>query len=278
MTYSIVGRDPETGELGVAVQSRAFNTGAVVPWGAPGVGVVATQSYTEISYGPLGLELLRGGKSPREALAELVAADDDSAYRQVAILDARGRVAVHVGESCIPAAGFTAGDGFSAQANMVESERVWESMAEAFEGSEEPLAERLLSALDAAEAAGGDWRGRQAGGIVVVPSEGQPWQREVDLRVDDHADPLGELRRLLRLRGAYNAMRGPPGPSADDVEVLPELDRRWAAIFGAAATGRLDEGRGLLRPLLEEEPRWGDFVRSLADRKLLPNARELLDG
>ena len=111
---------------------------------------------------------------------------------------------------------------------MVESERVWESMAEAFEGSEEPLAERLLSALDAAEAAGGDWRGRQAGGIVVVPSEGQPWQREVDLRVDDHADPLGELRRLLRLRGAYNAMRGPPGPSADDVEVLPELDRPLA--------------------------------------------------
>ena len=278
MTYSIVARDKQTGELGVAVQSRAFNTGAVVPWGAPGVGVVATQSYTEMSYGPLGLDLLRGGKSSAEALAELVAADDDSAYRQVAILDAQGRVAVHVGESCIPAAGFAAGDGFSAQANMVDSERVWQAMAEAFEGSEGPLAERLLSALDAAEDAGGDWRGRQAGGILVVGPEGQPWKREVDLRVDDHADPLGELRRLLRLGNAYRAMRGPPGPSEDELEVLPELDRRWAAIFGATASGRLGEARGLLRPLLEEEPRWGDFVRSLADRGLLPNARELLDG
>ena len=253
MTYSIVARDPETGELGVAVQSRAFNTGAVVPWAAPGVGVVATQSYTEVSYGPLGLELLRARKSPEQALAELVAADDDSAYRQVAILDAAGSVAVHVGEACIPAAGFAVGDGFSAQANMVDSERVWESMAEAFEGSQGPLAERLLSALDAAEDAGGDWRGRQAGGILVVGPEGQPWKREVDLRVDDHADPLGELRRLLRLRSAYRAMRGPPGPSEDDLEALPELDRRWAAIFGATTGGRLDEARGLLRPLLEEE-------------------------
>jgi len=278
MTYSIVARDPETGELGVAVQSRAFNTGAVVPWAAPGVGVVATQSYTEVSYGPLGLELLDAGKTPEQALADLVAADDDSAYRQVAILGAGGQVAVHIGEACIPAAGFAAGDGFSAQANMVDSERVWESMAEAFEGSQGPLAERLLSALDAAEEAGGDWRGRQAGGIVVVGPEGEPWEREVDVRVDDHPDPLGELRRLLRLRQAYTAMRGPPGPSEDDLEALPELDRRLAAIFGAAATGRIDEARRLLRPLLEEEPRWGDFVRTLADRDLLPHAAELLDG
>jgi len=278
MTYSIVARDSETGELGVAVQSRAFNTGAVVPWAAPGVGVVATQSYTEVSYGPIGLELLRARKSPEQALAELVAADDDSAYRQVAILDAAGSVAVHVGEACIPAAGFAVGDGFSAQANMVDSERVWQSMAEAFQHSEGPLAERLLAALDAAEAAGGDWRGRQAGGILVVGPEGQPWERDVDLRVDDHADPLGELRRLLRLRRAYQSMRGPPGPSADDLDVLPELDRRLAAIFGATATGRVDEARGLFRPLLEEEPRWGDFVRTLADRDLLPHAAELLDG
>jgi len=278
VTYSIVARDPETGELGVAVQSRAFNTGAVVPWGEPGVGVVATQSYTEASYGPLGLELLRGGKSPEEALAELVAADDDSAYRQVAILDAEGRVAVHVGEACIPAAGFVSGAGFSAQANMVDSERVWESMAEAFESSEGPLADRLLEALDAAEAAGGDWRGRQAGGILVVGSEGKPWEREVDLRVDDHADPLGELRRLLRLRHAYRAAREPPGPSEEDLEALSELDRRWARIFTATATGRVDEARQELRPLLEAEPRWADFVRTLADRRLLPNAAELLDG
>jgi uncharacterized Ntn-hydrolase superfamily protein len=278
MTYSIVARDPETGELGVAVQSRAFNTGAIVPWGEPGVGVVATQSYSEPSYGPLGLELLRKGKSPEEALAELVAADDDRAYRQVAILDAQGRVAVHVGEACIPAAGFTSGDSFGAQANMVDSERVWESMAEAFQSSEGPLADRLLEALDAAEAAGGDWRGRQAGGILVVGSEGKPWEREVDLRVDDHPEPLGELRRLLGLRNAYRSMREPPGPSAEDLESLGELDRRWAAIFVAAATGRTEEAREHLRPLLEAEPRWADFVRTLADRELLPHAAELLEG
>ena len=277
MTYSIVARDPETGELGVAVQSRAFNTGAIVPWAAPGVGAVATQSYTEPSYGPLGLDLLRAGKTPEEALAELVAADAEPEYRQVAILDAKGRVAVHVGEACIPAAGFAAGEGFSAQANMVDSERVWESMAESFERSEGPLADRLLDALDAAEAAGGDWRGRQAGGIVVVAAEGEPWAREVDVRVDDHDDPLGELRRLVRLRQAYGAMRGPPGPDAEDLAVLHELDRTLARIFGLTATGQLAEARELFQPLVDAEPRWADFVRTLADRGLLPHAAELLE-
>jgi len=276
MTYSIVARDRETGELGVAVQSRAFNTGAIVPWAAPGVGVVATQSYTEPSYGPLGLDLLRAGKTPEEALAELVAADDEPEYRQVAILDGKGRVAVHVGEACIPAAGFAAGEGFSAQANMVDSERVWEAMAESFERSEGPLANRLIDALDAAEAAGGDWRGRQAGGIIVVAAEGEPWARELDVRVDDHDDPLGELRRLVRLRQAYGAMRGPPGPDAEDLAVLHELDLTLARIFGLTATGQVAEARELLQPLLDGEPRWADFVRTLADRGLLPHAAELL--
>ena len=276
MTYSIVARDRETGELGVAVQSRAFNTGAIVPWAAPGVGVVATQSYTEPSYGPLGLDLLRAGKTPEDALAELVAADDEPEYRQVAILDGKGRVAVHVGEACIPAAGFAAGEGFSAQANMVDSERVWEAMAGSFERSEGPLANRLIDALDAAEAAGGDWRGRQAGGIIVVAAEGEPWARELDVRVDDHDDPLGELRRLVRLRQAYGAMRGPPGPDAEDLAVLHELDRTLARIFGLTATGQMAEARELLQPLLDAEPRWADFVRTLADRGLLPHAAELL--
>ena len=276
MTYSIVARDRETGELGVAVQSRAFNTGAIVPWAAPGVGVVATQSYTEPSYGPLGLDLLRAGKTPEDALAGLVAADDEPEYRQVAILDGKGRVAVHVGEACIPAAGFAAGEGFSAQANMVDSERVWESMAGSFERSEGPLANRLIDALDAAEAAGGDWRGRQAGGIIVVAAEGEPWARELDVRVDDHDDPLGELRRLVRLRRAYGAMRGPPGPDAEDLAVLHELDRTLARIFGLTATGQMAEARELLQPLLDAEPRWTDFMRTLADRGLLPHAAELL--
>jgi len=161
---------------------------------------------------------------------------------------------------------------------MVDSERVWASMAETFEGSDGPLSDRLLDALDAAEAAGGDWRGRQAAGILVVAAEGEPWDREVDLRVDDHPEPLAELRRLVRLRRAYRAMREPPGPTAADLEVLPELDRRWAQIYIATATGRLDEARELLRPFLEDEPRWGDFIGSLADRELLPNADKLLDG
>ena len=187
-------------------------------------------------------------------------------------------MAVHVGAECIPAAGFAAGDGFSAQANMVASERVWESMAEAFQRSDGALAERLLSALDAAEQAGGDWRGRQAGGILVVAAEGKPWEREVDVRVDDHPDPLVELRRLLRLREAYRSMRGPPGPRDEDLEVLPELDRQLARVFGLTATGQLDEARESLAPLLEAEPRWADFIRTLADRELLPNARELLEG
>ena len=277
MTYSIVARDRETGELGVAVQSRAFNTGAIVPWAVPGVGVVATQSYTEPSYGPLVLDLLRAGKTPEEALAELVAADEEPEYRQVAILDGQGRVAVHVGAACIPAAGFAVGEGFSAQANMVDSERVWESMAESFERSEGPLADRLIDALDAAEAAGGDWRGRQAGGIIVVAAEGKPWAREVDVRVDDHDDPHGELRRLVRLRQAYGAMRGPPGPDEQDLAVLHELDRTLAQIFGLTATGQVAEARELFQPLLDAEPRWANFVRTLADRGLLPHAAELLE-
>jgi uncharacterized Ntn-hydrolase superfamily protein len=278
VTYSIVALDADTGELGVAVQSRAFNTGAVVPWGAPGIGVVATQSYSEPAYGPLGLELLRAGKTPERALAALVAADEEPQYRQVAILDAEGRVAVHVGDECIPAAGFTAGDGFSAQGNMVDSARVWEAMAEVFERSRGSLAQRLLAALDAAEEAGGDWRGRQAGAILVVPAEGQPWEREVDLRVDDHPDPLGELRRLLTLRIAYGAMREPPGATEEQVAVLHELDARWARIYGAAATGDIETARELLRPLLQQEPRWADFVRTLGDRELLPNALALLEA
>ena len=276
MTYSIVARDAETGELGIAVHSRAFAAGAVVPWAEPGVGAVATQAYTESSYGPLGLELLRAGKTPEQALAALVAADPEPQYRQVAILDAEGRVAVHVGESCIPAAGFVEGGGFSAQANMVDSERVWQAMGETFEASGGPLAHRLLAALEAAEEAGGDWRGRQAAGIVVVGREGQPWEREVDLRVDDHPEPLEELRRLLDRADAYRAMRGPPGPTDAELAALPAVDGAWAKIFVAAHTGELEQARALLTPLLEAEPRWAYLVRTLGARGFLPHADELL--
>ena len=277
MTYSIVARDADSGELGVAVQSRSFNTGAVVPWVEPGVGAVATQSYSEPAYGPLGLALLRAGKTPEQALTGLVAADAEPHYRQVAILDAEGRVAVHVGESCIPAAGYVSGDGFSAQANLVASPRVWESMAEAFTAASGSLARRLLAALDAAEAAGGDWRGRQAGGIVVAPAEGQPWERVVDVRVDDHEDPLAELRRLLDLREAYQTMREPGDYVALAENVgMRDLDLTWAGIEAALHRGDVESARELFRPLLEAEPRWTDYVRSLVDRELLPGGAQLL--
>ena len=277
MTYSIVARDDETGELGAAVQSRSFGCGAVVPWVEPEVGAVATQAYGEVSYGPLGLALLRAGKTAEQALAALVAADPGRQYRQVAILGSDGDATVHVGDSCIQAAGFVRGDGFSAQANMVDSARVWEAMAEAFTSSSGSLARRLLAALDAAEAAGGDWRGRQAGGIVVAPGEGRPWEREVDIRVDDHPEPLAELRRLLDMREAYRGSWDPPGPSREQLAALPELDQTWSAIFVAAGRGDVAHARELLRPLLENEPRWGDYVRTLAERDLVPGIDALVE-
>jgi uncharacterized Ntn-hydrolase superfamily protein len=202
-TYSIVARDAETGELGVAVQSHWFSVGSIVSWAEPGVGAVATQSIAEPAYGPRLLGLLRAGQGPRDALDELLAADDQAHYRQVAVVNADGAVAVHTGDGCIPFAGHGEGEGFTTQANMMASEGVWPAMAEAFENAEGPLARRLLAALDVGEAAGGDVRGRQSAALVVAPAEGEAWQRTVELRVEDHADPLGELRRLLDLADAY---------------------------------------------------------------------------
>jgi uncharacterized Ntn-hydrolase superfamily protein len=205
VTYSIVARDPETGQLGVAVQSRAFGSGAVCPWALPGVGAATTQSFTEISYGPRGLELLASGRAPRAALDELVAADARQEFRQVAYVDAAGRTAAHTGEACIAECGHLERENVSAQGNMLASAEVWPAMVDAFERGTGPLASRLLDALDAAEAAGGDFRGRQAAGLVVVSGDRSdpPWARVVDVRVDDHAEPLRELRRLYELQRAY---------------------------------------------------------------------------
>lgn len=207
MTYSIVARDPETGELGVGVQSRSFRTGAAVPWAQTGVGAVATQSFTLKSYGPRGLELLGEGVEPAAALAQLTAEDELQDVRQVALVDTKGRTASHTGASCIPSTGAIDGDGFSAQGNMLRSEAVVEALAQGFERAPGTLAERLLAALDAAEAAGGDFRGREAGAILVVPGEGDADARVSDLRVDNHPEPLQELRRLLTLEQALRALR-----------------------------------------------------------------------
>src|SRR5215217_3651023 len=202
-TYSVVARDPETGELGVAVQSHWFSVGSIVSWAEPGVGAVATQSIAEPAYGPRLLERLRDGQAPRAALDELLAADRQARFRQVAVVDATGTVAGHTGDVCIPEAGDIEGESFSAQANMMASADVWPAMAEAFESGSGPLPRRLLAALDAGEAAGGDVRGRQSAALVAVPAKGEAWQRTVELRIEDHHDPLGELRRLLDLADAY---------------------------------------------------------------------------
>jgi uncharacterized Ntn-hydrolase superfamily protein len=209
-TYSIVARDPKTGDLGVAVQSHAFSVGSRVVWAEAGVGAVATQSFTEPSYGPLGLALMKDGRSAPEALRELVARDSGEAVRQVAMVDSKGRAAAHTGSRCIEAAGHHVGAEYSVQANLMADSTVWGVMSRAFEASvasgSGDLADHLLEALDAAQAAGGDIRGQQSAALLVVRAKpgGKPGSDRLhDLRVEDHPAPLTELRRLLRVQRAY---------------------------------------------------------------------------
>lgn len=280
MTYSIVARDPETGELGVAVQSRAFGTGRVVPWARSGVGAVATQAFTERSYGPLGLELMASGRPPGEALAELLEADELRDYRQAAFLSADGQVAVHTGEACVPEAGHLSGEGFCVQGNMLRSTEVWPAMAARFAESRGTLAERLLDALEAAEASGGDFRGRQAAGLLVVPGEstGKPWDDCVfDLRVEDHPEPLAELRRLHRMAAAYRRRHriGPGSSVEEEVRVareagLPEQDVAVAGALAAAAANDVERAVSLLGPLVAEERRWLEVLGRYERLGLVP--------
>jgi uncharacterized Ntn-hydrolase superfamily protein len=247
-----------------------------VLWAKPGVGVVATQAYSERSYGPLGLELLEAGKTPDQALAALVTADPGSSIRQVAILGNDGSAATHTGSDCIPDAGHRLGDGYSVQANIMRNPSVWPTMADAFEAASGPLAGRLLAALDAAEAAGGDWRGMQAAGLLVVEGEGKPWETVYDLRVDDHPEPLTELRRLLDLAEGYRSMtRVEDRAEAARTAGLADIDVLWSQILDAAHADDVARARELLAPLLAEEPRWADYVRALGGRGFLPHADEL---
>jgi len=202
-TYSIVARDPVTGELGVAVHSHWFSVGSLVSWARPGVGAVATQSVVEPAYGPDALERLAAGSDVEVALDTLTAADPLARLRQVGVVDARGRAVAHTGYDCIAHAGHQVGDGFTCQANMMAADTVPQAMAAAFEAAEGDLAARLTAALDGAESVGGDVRGRQSAALLVVPAQGPAWKARVDLRVDDHHDPLAELSRLLGLQRAY---------------------------------------------------------------------------
>jgi uncharacterized Ntn-hydrolase superfamily protein len=208
-TYSIVARDTITGEMGVAVQSHWFSVGSVVTWGEAGVGVIATQSFANVSFGVRGLELLKKGLSPQQVIDSLLASDDAMDYRQLAVLDSKGRVASFTGIKCIPEAGNITGNNFSVQANLMLHSTVWPAMAEAFKNSKGFLAERMLAALEAAEKEGGDIRGRQSAALLIVNgiSTGKVWDdRLVDLRVEDHSEPLKELRRLLKVHRAYEHM------------------------------------------------------------------------
>jgi len=275
LTYSIVARDPENGQLGVAVQSHWFSVGPIVPWARPSVGAVATQANAEVRYGPRGLKLLAEGRSPDEALAHLVAEDPGSAGRQVAIVDAAGRVAAHTGASAIAFAGHVTADGVSCQANIMASERVWPAMLEAFLGAAGPLSERLMKALEAAEAAGGDLRGRQSAAMLVVPAQGEWWETVVSLRVEDDPDPLPELRRLLRVHHAYQlaakadelAGEGRHDEAAELYREAGGLEpdnhelRFWSGL-GAAQSGELDTGVDEVRAAIAAHPPW----RVLLDR------------
>ncbi|MFH1844690.1 MAG: DUF1028 domain-containing protein [bacterium] len=294
-TYSIVARDTATGELGVAVQSHWFSVGALVPWAEAGVGAVATQSFVEASYGPLGLELMRLGRSAPEALAALVSTDDGREVRQVAMVDAAGTVAAHTGGSCIHAAGHHTGDQYSVQANLMENDTVWQAMASAYENSRGDLAERLLAALEAAEGEGGDIRGRQSAALLIVSAEnsGQPWHdRKFDLRVEDHPDPVAELRRLVTLQRVYLKLNeGDEFLARGEVEqamtayraageTVPDAATNGEAAFWIGITlaseDDLDAALPYLRRAYTQDTRWAELVGRLPASGLLPDSPELI--
>jgi uncharacterized Ntn-hydrolase superfamily protein len=289
VTYSIISRDPETGRFGAAVQSRWFNVGNGVLWAEPGVGAVATQSFMEISHGPNGLAAMRDGASAADALRAVLASDPGEAVRQVGIVDAAGRSAAHTGSACVPFALHRTAPGVSAQANMMERDTVPAAMLAAFDAASGPLAERLLAALVAAEGEGGDVRGRQSAALLVTPPDGEPWRREIDLRVEDHRTPLVELARLLRVARAYEAFEAfealaERGQLAEALvqadrahELAPEDDqvRLWQAV-ALLGNGRVPEAQAAFREAAAVEPRSGEHLRRYAMAGHLPQADRIL--
>jgi len=286
-TYSIVARDPATGEMGVAVESHYFSVGPIVAWAEAGVGVVATQSLADPAYGKLGLDLMRAGRSAPEALAGLVASDPANAVRQVAMVDVESRAAAHTGALAIAEAGHITGDGFSVQANMMQRATVWPAMAEAYQSTTGELVERLLAVLDAAEAEGGDIRGRQSAAILVVSgtNTGRPWIDTIyNVRVDDSREPLVEIRRLVSVARAYIHMRRAQGAvERGDFAMLnrefetasrligdnPEV-RFWHAI-GLFAVGKTEQGIAMLREVAAVDRNWITLALRLPAVILPPN-------
>jgi uncharacterized Ntn-hydrolase superfamily protein len=290
-TYSIVARDPGTGELGVAVQSHWFSVGPIVPWARAGVGAVATQANVEVAYGPRGLELLAQGLDAPTTLAQLLAADPNRETRQVAVVDVSGSVAVHTGDGCMAFAGHSTGDGVSCQANVMASDRVWPAMLNAFETSTgRSLTDRLLATLNAAEAEGGDIRGRQSAAILVVPPAGSSWDTVISLRVEDHPDPLGELARLVRLHDAYViAGQGDECVAVGDHDQAARLYLRasrlvpeshelhfWAGL-GAAQAGDMDSALAHVKAAIDLQPGWLELLPRLTP-EVAPAARAVLEA
>jgi uncharacterized Ntn-hydrolase superfamily protein len=292
-TFSIVARDPATGELGVAVQSHWFSVGSIVAWAEAGVGAVATQSFVDPSYGKNGLDLMREGKSAPDTLKELLAKDDGREVRQVAMIDAQGRVDAWTGKNDIQAAGHIVGKDFSVQANLMLNEKVWPAMARAFENTRGDLADRMLAALDAAQAVGGDIRGRQSAALIVVTGKptGQAWKdRTFDLRVDDSPEPLQELRRLVRLQRAYNHMNA--GDLAvekkDNEGALREYSAAERLVPGNAEMiywhavalvnmGRVDESLPLFRRVFAMDRNWITLTPRLPKSGILPDDPKLIE-
>jgi uncharacterized Ntn-hydrolase superfamily protein len=296
-TYSIVAYDADTNQIGVAVQSHYFSVGSVVPWLEPGVGAIATQSLVNVSYGPIGLAMLRAGLTPEQTLAGLLAGDPDAERRQVAVLGAQGSVATHTGSRCIPAAGHHQGETYSVQANLMEKDTVWGAMAEAYEKADGDLAQRMLAALEAAEAEGGDIRGKQSAALVVMENRltSAPWQNRIfDLRVDDSPQPLPELRRLLNVARAYrqagiayaiieDETRGPDryDQALQIFEAAPQLmpdnpeQLFWFAV-NLINTGFVEEAVPRFREVFQAQPMWRQLPPRLVPAGLLPDDPALL--
>ena len=289
-TFSIVARDPETGDLGVAVQSHYFSVGPIVPWAEPGVGAVATQSLVEVSYGPRGLQMMSSGRRAKQTLEELLSQDANKDVRQVAMIDSRGEVAAWTGKKCIPAAGDRMGAQYSVQANLMSNPNVWPAMAIAYENTEGDLADRLLAALEAGQAAGGDIRGQQSAAIVIVKGKrsNKPWaDRVMDLRVEDNPRPIAELKRLVKTWRAYrNVDQGDAYATEGKIEDAMKSYAEGARlapgndeiIFWQAASlwqlGREKEATPLFRKVFARDHRWVELVPRLVPAGLLKDDPE----
>ena len=291
-TYSIVAYDQETGELGVAVQSHWFSVGSLVPWAKAGVGAVATQSFVKVEYGPEGIRKMESGMSAEEALSSLLKEDEGESVRQVAMIDVNGSVAAHTGDKCIYAAGHRVGENYSVQANLMEKETVWEAMADTFENAKGDLANKMMSALEAAEREGGDIRGKQSAAMLIVSGNptGIPWKDVVmDIRVDDHAEPLKELKRLIRIHRAYqHANKGDHYLEKEEIEkALTEYEKAseyypenpelpyWSAVT-LASKGKLDQALPIFLDSFNREPRLRELTPRLVNSGLLPDNKEIL--